>query len=92
MSIMNIKRKEIEKRIYRTYDYMLETKHTIRKTAQELGVSKSTVFADIKRLEKLDNIKYQQLKEVLEFNKAERHIRGGNTTKHIHKKQEERLN
>ncbi|MFT3952054.1 MAG: sporulation transcriptional regulator SpoIIID [Oscillospiraceae bacterium] len=63
-------------------EYILENKATVRAAASQFGISKSTVHKDVS--EKLSKIKpqlYEQVKEVLEQNKRERHIRGGLATK-----------
>ncbi|MBO5743520.1 MAG: sporulation transcriptional regulator SpoIIID [Clostridia bacterium] len=63
-------------------DYMIERRCTVRDAAKKFGVSKSTVHKDIsERLKILSPIKAQYAKELLEINKSERHIRGGNATK-----------
>ena len=50
--------------------------------AQKFGISKSTVHKDIsERLPQFNRVLYQQVKEVLEVNKAQRHIRGGIATR-----------
>ncbi len=62
--------------------YIAETKCTVRQAAKKFGISKSTVHKDIsERLEELDGDLYEQAEQVLQFNKAQRHIRGGNATK-----------
>jgi len=62
--------------------YMIETGATVRKAAQKFGISKSTVHKDIQnRLPRYNKLLYQQVREVLEINKQERHIRGGMATK-----------
>ena len=62
--------------------YMIETGSTVRSTAQQVGISKSTVHKDLQnRLPHCNKILYQQVREVLEKNKKERHIRGGMATK-----------
>lgn len=63
-------------------EYIIEHKATVRQTASEFGISKSTVHKDVS--EKLKTVKpslYYEVKEVLNFNKQERHIRGGEATK-----------
>ena len=63
-------------------EYILENKATVRATAKEFGISKSTVHKDVsQRLAKAGPLLYPQVKEVLEQNKQERHIRGGLATK-----------
>ncbi len=62
--------------------YMIETGATVRCTAQKFGISKSTVHKDLQnRLPRYNKILYQQVREVLDKNKNERHIRGGMATK-----------
>ena len=63
-------------------EYLIDNNSTVRATAKYFGISKSTVHKDI--AEKLPHIQYelyQKAKNVLEKNKAERHIRGGQATK-----------
>ena len=62
--------------------YIIENNATVRATAKNFGISKSTVHKDVS--EKLSVIQpslYFQVKKVLEKNKLERHIRGGLATK-----------
>ena len=71
----------IRERVLEVSNYVLDTKSTIRKTAKVFGVSKSTIHKDVvERLPKINPQIAKATKEVLEFNKAERHIRGGNAT------------
>ena len=61
--------------------YIIENHTTIRAAAKAFGVSKSTVHKDLsQRLEQFNRSLYLQVKQVLEINKAERHIRGGIAT------------
>ena len=61
--------------------YIIENHTTIRAAAKEFGVSKSTVHKDLsQRLAQFNRGLYLQVKQVLEINKAERHIRGGIAT------------
>ncbi|MCL2061832.1 MAG: sporulation transcriptional regulator SpoIIID [Firmicutes bacterium] len=63
-------------------DYLLQTRQTVREAAKQFGYSKSTVHKDVaERLADIDLEKFHQVKEVLEFNLSERHIRGGTATK-----------
>lgn len=73
----------IEDRVYASAHYILENKSTIRQTAKYVGVSKSTTHKDLTdRLPCLNKTLYNLVKhEVIEVNKAERHIRGGKATK-----------
>ena len=62
--------------------YMIETGATVRNAAAKFGISKSTVHKDLQnRLPRCNKVLYQQVREVLDKNKQERHIRGGMATK-----------
>ncbi len=62
--------------------YIVENKTTVRKTAEKYGISKSTVHKDVSiRLKEIDPSLHNNVKQVLELNKAQRHIRGGNATR-----------
>jgi len=79
-------REDLEERARRLAVYILENRTTIRDAAKHFGISKSTVHKDISdRLAGFDRVLYLQVKEVLEINKAERHIRGGNATRRKYK-------
>lgn len=72
----------IRERVREVANYIFETKATVRQTARIYGVSKSTIHKDVtERLLKIDPELAARVKKVLEFNKAERHIRGGEATK-----------
>ena len=69
-------------RAIRLAEYIVETKNTVRKTAMTFGVSKSTVHKDVtERLEHINPSLYSEVKDVLEKNKSERHMRGGEATR-----------
>lgn len=71
----------IEERAVTLAQYIVEKKATVRAAAAKFGVSKSTVHKDLsERLSAFHPILYQQVKAVLEENKAQRHIRGGKAT------------
>lgn len=62
--------------------YIVENDSTVRKAASKFGISKSTVHKDVSdRLKKVNPELYKKVKKVLEYNKSERHIRGGLATK-----------
>ena len=66
--------------------YLIETRATVRAAAGKFGVSKSTVHKDLsERLPAYNRALYLQVKEVLEENKAQRHIRGGLATRRKYK-------
>ncbi len=72
----------LEERAVALAQYMIEHKATVRQTASVFGVSKSTVHKDL--TEKLPSINHAlaaQVRDVLDVNKSERHIRGGMATK-----------
>lgn len=72
----------IEQRVLDIAQYIIESGATVRKTADVFKVSKSTVHKDVsERLEKIDISIWEQVKTILDKNKAERHIRGGIATK-----------
>ncbi len=73
----------IRERTLQLANYILQTKGTIRQTAKVFNLSKSTVHNDLsRRLRKVDEKVYENVKEVLDINFAEKHIRGGLSTKH----------
>lgn len=62
--------------------YMIETGATVRSTALHFGISKSTVHKTLtQRLRQCDGNLYRQVRQVLDKNKAERHLRGGLATR-----------
>ncbi len=68
-------------------EYIVENKATVRAAAKQFGMSKSTVHTDVsERLKRYDPTLYKQVREVLDINKAERHIRGGMATKEKYSK------
>lgn len=77
----------VEQRAIELAEYIIENKTTVRAAAQKFGVSKSTVHMDVaNRLKKLNPSLYMDVREVLDLNKAERHIRGGLATKEKYSK------
>ena len=77
----------IEERAVEIAYYIIEHKATVRQTAKEFGVSKSTIHKDCTdRLEQINPTLAQSVRKVLDVNKRERHIRGGLATreKYLH--------
>ncbi len=75
-------REDIDQRAKSLALYIIETNATVRAAADRFGVSKSTVHKDLtERLKTIDRILYEQAREVLDKNKAERHLRGGEATR-----------
>lgn len=62
--------------------YLVKNHATIRECAHHFGLSKSTIHLDCSvRLKNINILLYDKVKEILEINLAERHIRGGKSTK-----------
>ena len=77
---------DMEARACDLAEYLLANNATVRAAAKQSGVSKSTVHKDLtERLEKIDPALYQQVRQLLDRNKAERHIRGGMATRRKYK-------
>ena len=73
----------IESRVLTLSQYIIEQKATVRSTAKKFGISKSTVHKDIsERLVKLNPTLAKKVRDILNENKSQRHIRGGLATKH----------
>ena len=78
----------IEERACELAAYIIDTRATVRAAAKKFGISKSTVHKDLsERLEYINRPLYLQVKEVLDFNKSERHIRGGQATREKYKRE-----
>ncbi|HNR05154.1 MAG TPA: sporulation transcriptional regulator SpoIIID [Clostridia bacterium] len=72
----------IEERALEIAKYIISSKTTVRDAAKIFGVSKSTVHKDVtERLPRINPSVALQVKEIMDQNKAERHIRGGRATK-----------
>lgn len=84
MSILKVRtQQEIQERAVILGEYILNNKTTVRATAKQFGISKSTVHKDVtEKLPILNPQLYPEVKKILEINKQERHIRGGLATKH----------
>lgn len=81
------KYKQIEERAVEVAQYIIEHNATVRQTAKQFGISKSTVHKDVaERLLKINPALAEEARKVLDVNKSERHIRGGLATreKYLH--------
>lgn len=79
-------KENIEERAANLALYIIENKTTVRGAASKFGISKSTVHKDLsERLPAFNRTLYLGAKEVLDRNKAERHIRGGIATRRKYK-------
>lgn len=66
--------------------YIIENRATVRAAAKKFGISKSTVHKDLQdRLPQFNRTLYLQVKDILDENKAQRHIRGGLATRRKYK-------
>ena len=75
-------RNSIEERACDLAVYIIENRTTVRAAAAIFGVSKSTVHKDLtERLPHIHPALYRQVRALLDRNKAERHIRGGQATR-----------
>ncbi|UMZ75095.1 sporulation transcriptional regulator SpoIIID [Natranaerofaba carboxydovora] len=78
----------IQERVLEICQYILDTKSTVREVAKNFGVSKSTVHKDItERLPQINPERANEIKKILNQNKAERHIRGGEATRQKYSKE-----
>lgn len=76
----------IEERACQLALYIIENKATVRAAAQKFGISKSTVHKDLsERLPGFNRPLFEQVKCILDENKAQRHIRGGIATQKKYK-------
>lgn len=81
---------DIDKRAILFADHIIENRSTVREVAKYYGISKSTVHKDVTaRLYRIDRDRYEQVRQILNQNKAERHIRGGMATKRKYENREE---
>ena len=75
-------KEDMERRAVLLARYMIETDATVRSAGTHFGISKSTVHKDLtQRLKQYNYALYLQVREILDENKRERHIRGGMATK-----------
>lgn len=81
----------IEERAIEIANYIIEEKTTVRQAAKKFGVSKSTIHKDCTdRLQQVNPALAKEVRNILEINKQERHIRGGMATKEKYLHQEQR--
>ena len=80
----------VEERAAMLGEYIIENKATVRSAAKNFGISKSTVHKDVsQRLRILNPALYREVRQILDINKSERHIRGGMATKNKYLKAKE---
>ncbi|MEE1042859.1 MAG: sporulation transcriptional regulator SpoIIID [Clostridia bacterium] len=77
---------DIEERTINIGHYIIDKKATVRAAAKYFGVSKSTVHKDVTdRLKRINPRLAGEVREVLDENKSERHLRGGLATRKKYK-------
>lgn len=82
MPISTQRQEQLERRLEQIALYMVKNSATVRDTANQFGISKSTVFKEVNnRLVDYDFQLYMEVQKVLEHNKSERHMRGGLATR-----------
>ena len=82
MGVSSMKGISIDERAIELAHYIIDSKDTVRGAAKKFGISKSTVHKDVsERLKKINPALSKEVRQILDENKAERHIRGGMATK-----------
>ena len=77
----------VEARAQTLGSYIAEERATVRQAARRFGISKSTVHKDVtERLKSGNPALYAQVREILDINKSERHLRGGMATREKYRK------
>lgn len=77
----------IVQRVIMAGKFTIENNATVRETANYIGVSRTTIHNDLKkRLPRINYSLYKEVNNILQKNKKERHIRGGNATREKYKK------
>ena len=80
-------KQSIKERVLQTAAFIIKNQATVRQAAKVVGVSKSTVHSDMTtRLVFLDKNAFESVKAILDKNREERHIRGGEKTKQKYSK------
>ncbi len=81
----------IEERVIKCAEYVVETGCTVRACSAHFAISKSTVHKDVtERLLYIDPSLFAKVRQVLNLNLSERHIRGGDATKAKYTRQKQR--
>lgn len=84
--------KGVNDRVIEEGRFIAENSATVRACAAEFGIGKSTVHYDVtKKLRRIDEALYMRVKEVLDINLSERHVRGGLSTKRMYEKKKTRV-
>ncbi|MBQ3000655.1 MAG: sporulation transcriptional regulator SpoIIID [Oscillospiraceae bacterium] len=82
----------MKERVHQLAVYLIETEATVRAAAKHFGISKSTVHKDLsQRLPHYNRALYVQVRQILDKNKAQRHIRGGMATRQKYRMKKEQM-
>ena len=82
---------ELEERIMAEANYILEHRATVRDAARALHAGKSTVHKDVtEKLQEVDPALASEVRRILQINKEERHLRGGEATKEKYKREKQK--
>lgn len=82
----------IEERVIKCAEYIVATGCTVRACSAHFSISKSTVHKDVtERLLHLNAELFERVREILNFNLSERHIRGGKATQTKYKKSDDKV-
>ena len=80
----------VEERAIELGEFILQNKATVRAAAKRFHISKSTVHKDVSdRLRRVNPQLYSEVREILDVNKAQRHIRGGIATRAKYRREED---
>lgn len=81
-------KREVQMRVIEAAQHILKTGATVRACADAFGVSKTTIHKDMReRLPELSPQTAKLVDAVLNKNREERHIRGGQATREKYKRQ-----
>ncbi len=82
---------EHKERCEKLAEYIIAHRATVRAAGQRFGVSKSTVHKDVtEKLREIDPALASEVRRILQINKEERHLRGGEATKEKYKRQKQK--
>ena len=77
----------LRQRVISSANIMLASRLTVRDVAKIVGLSKSTIHKDLtEKLPYINDGLYEEVEELLTYNKKIRHIRGGEKTKEKYQK------
>ena len=78
----------IRERTLKIAQHLIETRKTVRAIAKDFDISKSTVHKDLtERLPEIHPELWKEVREILEYHKQIRHLRGGEATRRKYKRE-----